>query len=166
MVRRGRENPTDTYTEILAADGDVARNFGIVSTTLAAGATQSTQLAAISGAIDLPLGYVPDLPRTALSRGKVLYGMARDRLSDIAASSNATWSIQNGQVQLVPLTSYIPGTAVVMNANTGMIGLPEQTEDGIKVKALLNRGSRSARFCKLTTRASRARSSEAKTCSR
>jgi hypothetical protein len=38
MVRRGRDNPTDTFLEILAADGDVARNFGIVNTTLAAGA--------------------------------------------------------------------------------------------------------------------------------
>jgi hypothetical protein len=139
MVRRGRENPTDTYTEILAADGDVARNFGIVSTTLAAGATLQQQLDAIVKAMGVTTSYVPpDIPIGVLSRGKVLYGMARDRIGDVAATSNATWSIQNGQVQLVPLTSYVPGTAVVLTSNSGMIGLPEQTEGGIKVKVLLN----------------------------
>jgi hypothetical protein len=138
MVRRGRENPTDTYTEIMAADGDIPRNFGIVSKTLAAGATQSEQFQATIQAMGLPAGYTPDLPKTALSRGKVVYGMARDRLNDIADTSNATWSIQDGKVQLVPLTSYIPGTAVVLTSNSGMVNLPEQTEDGIKVKVLLN----------------------------
>ena len=138
MVRRGRDNPTDTYTEILAADVDVGRNFGIVSKTLAAGATQKTQLDTTIQAMGLPAGYTPDLPAAALSRGKVLYGMARDRMNDIADTTNATWSIQNGQVQLVPLTSYIPGTAVVMNSNSGMVNMPELTEDGIKLKALLN----------------------------
>jgi hypothetical protein len=138
MVRRGRDNPTDTYLEILAADGDVARNFAVVNTTLAAGATPADQLAANVKAMDLPAGYTPDLPKTALSRGKVLYGMARQRMNDIADSSRCTWSIQNGQIQLVPLTSYIPGTAVVLNSNSGMIGLPQQTEDGIHIQTLLN----------------------------
>jgi hypothetical protein len=137
-VRRGRDNPTDTYLEIIAADGDVGRNFGIVNTTLAAGAKIGDQLAATTKAMGLPAGYTPDLPATALSRGKVLYGMARDRMDDISASANATWSIQNGQVQVVPLTSYIPGTAVVLNSNSGMIGLPQQTEDGIHIQALIN----------------------------
>jgi hypothetical protein len=138
MVRRGRDNPTDTFLEILAADGDVARNFGIVNTTLAAGATPDQQFAAVIKAMGLPAGFTPDLPITALSRGKVLYGMGRDRMDDIAASVNATWSIQNGQVQVVPLTSFIPGTAVVLNSNSGMIGVPQQTEDGIHIDCLLN----------------------------
>jgi hypothetical protein len=138
MVRRGRETPTDTYLDILAADGDIARNFAIVNTSLAAGATQKDQLAATTKAMGIPAGYTPDLPPGTLSRGKVLYGMARDRMNDIADTSNCTWSIQNGQVQMVPLTSYMPGEAVVLNSNSGMIGLPEQTEDGIHVKSLIN----------------------------
>jgi archaellin len=139
MVRRGRDNPTDTFLEILAADGDVARNFGIVNTTLAAGAKLQDQIAAVTKALGLPTSYVPpDIPLAALSRGKVLYGMARDRMDDIAASASATWSIQNGQVQVVPLTSYIPGTAVVLNSNSGMIGVPQQLEDGIHIDCLIN----------------------------
>jgi hypothetical protein len=138
MVRRGRDNPTDTYTEILAADGDVARNFATIKQTFAAGATSDQIFDALVNALGLPVGYKPDLAPTALSRGKVMFGMARDLMDDLADTARCTWSIQNGQIQLVPLTSYIPGTAVVLNSNTGMIGLPEQTEDGISVKTLLN----------------------------
>ncbi|MGC8165472.1 hypothetical protein ACP3WT_28400, partial [Salmonella enterica] len=37
QVRRGRENQTDTYLDITAADGDSAYNFAVVNTSLAAG---------------------------------------------------------------------------------------------------------------------------------
>ena len=138
MVRRGRENPTDTYLDILAADGDIGRNFGIVNKSLAAGATAKQQLDASVSAMNLPAGYTPDLPPAALSRGKVLFGMARDRMDDVTATANCNWSIQNGKVVVLPLTGYLPGDAVVLTSNTGMVGLPEQTEDGIQVKIQLN----------------------------
>lgn len=138
MARRGRESPTDTYLDILAADADVGRNFSVVNKTLAAGATPKDQMNAVIAAMGLPTGYVPDLPAGALSRGKVLFGMARSRMTDIASSSGTTWSVQNGQVVVIPLTGYRPDQAVVLNSNTGMIDKPEQTEDGIHVKTLIN----------------------------
>jgi len=36
------------------------------------------------------------------------------------------------------LKSYLPGEAVVINAKTGMIGTPAQTNEGINAKTLLN----------------------------
>lgn len=138
QVRRGRESPTDTYLDILAADGDIGYNFGVNNTALAAGATPRQQIDASAKAMGIPVGYVPDLPTTALSRGKVLYGNARANMRDTCNSTGTTWSIQNGQIVVLPLTGYLPGEAVVLNSNTGMIGLPEQTEGGISVKCLLN----------------------------
>ncbi len=49
-----------------------------------------------------------------------------------------TWSIQDGQVQMIPNTGYRPGTAIAINVNTGMIGQPIQTEGGILVRCLMN----------------------------
>lgn len=138
QVRRGRENPTDTYLDILAADGDQAYNQGVISKSLAAGATAKDEVAALSTAMGIPQGYVADLPPGAAQRGQVKYGMARDYMRDVADSSGMTWSIQNGQLQMIPNTGYRPGTAVVLNSNTGMIGLPQQTEGGILVRCLLN----------------------------
>lgn len=138
MVRRGRESPIDTYLDILAADADIARNFTVVNKSYKAGVTAKTQFDDIASAMQLPQGYVADMPVNALSRGKVLFGMARRRLDNLSATQSATWSVQNGQIQFIPLTAYRPDEAVVLNSNTGMIDLPEQTQDGIRVRCLLN----------------------------
>jgi hypothetical protein len=138
QVRRGRENPTDTYLDILAADGDIPYNQGVVNISLAAGATEQDRLDAVAKSMGLPKGYVLDLPPGKSIRGQVLYGMGRAHLSEIAQKANARWSIQNGQLQMVSQTGYRPGTAIVLNSNTGMIGLPQQTQGGIDVTCLLN----------------------------
>jgi hypothetical protein len=39
---------------------------------------------------------------------------------------------------MVAMSGYLPGEAVELNALSGMIGIPEQTDNGIKVRSLLN----------------------------
>nr|WP_322080218.1 hypothetical protein [Burkholderia cenocepacia] len=141
QVRRGRESPTDTYMDITAADGDMAYNFAVVNTTLAAGATQADVVDAClkaMGKFGVTAGYIVDLPSNPLPRGKVLFGMARDHLETVARTTQTLWSIQDGQLQIVPETSYAPGDIPVINAKSGMVGLPEQTANGITVRMLLN----------------------------
>lgn len=138
QVRRGRVSQTDTYLDILAADGDEGYNFGTVNGALAAGWKAQDVLAAARKGLNAQAGYTPDLPPAAASRGKVMFGMARDTVRDLALTRQAAWSIQNGQLQLVPITSYIPGTITVLTAQTSMVELPVQTEGGISAKCLIN----------------------------
>ncbi len=137
----GRENSTDTFIDIVAGDGDLAYNFAIVNTTIAAGAGQAEQINAAVQSMSgdgTSLGHVGDLPPTQLPRGKVMYGMARDYLKNSANTTSQTWSIQDGKVQFVPLTSYLPGTAIQLTSKTGLIGTPQQTTFGVNMKCLLN----------------------------
>lgn len=83
-------------------------------------------------------GYVPDLGRQALPRGKVIYGMARQYMRDEARDTDTDWSIQDGKVQMVPRKGYLPGEAVLLTHETGLVGTPEQTQNGLTVRALLN----------------------------
>lgn len=153
QVRRGRINATDTYLDIAAADGDAPYNFGVAITTLAAGYTETDLRNAILTAfnnnplgVSVPAGYLGDITvNNPAPRGRVLYGMARDYARDFALSQEFTWSILDGKFQLVPLKGYVPGNAIVLTSNTGMIGLPEQTENGISVKSLLNANIRHGR---------------------
>jgi len=142
QLRRGRENATDTYFDITAADGDGFYNFGIVSASIAAGATPQQQVDAIIQNLTAPYGItkgsVTGLNSTASPRGTVLFGQARDHLRKVADTSQTSWSIQNGQINMVPLNNFIPNSTVVLTSATGLIGLPEQTQDGIKVRCLLN----------------------------
>lgn len=137
----GRENPTDTYVVIQAADSDQAHNFAVMNTTLAAGYTQQdvhTALMKPIGVYDIVAGATPEFATTKAPRGKPMFGMHRDEVSSLAAQCKATWRYENGRLQMVPENAYL-AEAIVLNAQTGLIGMPEQTiNGGINVKCLIN----------------------------
>ncbi|EMC3961608.1 hypothetical protein VDS66_005004 [Pseudomonas aeruginosa] len=141
QVRRGRESQTDTYIDITAADGDSAYNFAVMSTSLAAGSTPDDHLQAALKSMEsrgITMGEGGALSANKLPRGKVMFGMARDYLDTLGKTQDLSWSFQDGKLTLIPNTAYLPGEAVVVNSATGMVGLPEQTQNGITVKMLLN----------------------------
>jgi hypothetical protein len=141
---RGKENNVDSFLEIRAGDGDAFYNFGFASVSLPAGTPDAGVVSTIGkqtgtpvdpNALDLlsasPTGGV-------MPRGQVLFGLYRNMLRDIATSNSARWSVQNGVITIIPLTGYLPGEAVVINSATGMVGVPEATDLGVKVRCLLN----------------------------
>ena len=141
QVRLGREGGVNTFVDILASDGDRAYNYAVVNATLAAGATQRDVVKAAVGSMQehgATQGHIPDLGGQALPRGVTMYGMARDYMRDAAASTDTSWSIQDGAVQMVPKRGYLPGNAVELTAESGLIGQPEQTNEGIMVRCLIN----------------------------
>lgn len=145
QYRVGRENATDTYLDILAADGDLAYNFALLNKTMAAGWTHAQAMREAIGAMaekGLQGGYINEkglLGGTVPNpRGKVLFGLPRVILRSSTRATGSTWSVENGRVNIVPLDGYVPGDAVVLNSLTGLVGIPEQTVDGVHAKCLLN----------------------------
>lgn len=140
-IHFGRENGTDTYLHIEAADGDQAYNFATINATLASGSTarqQIDKLVATMNSRNVTEGFIETNNDISLPRGKSMFGMSRKYLKQLSDNTLTSWSIQNGKVQFVSLTGTLPTTAVVLNSRTGLIGTPEQTIDGIKVRCLLN----------------------------
>lgn len=141
QVILGRESATDTFIDIIAGDGDQAYNFSIVRASIAKGSSLQDQVQAAvdsMGPKGVTSGYIGPLPENKLPRGKVMYGNARNYLRTAAKTADSTWSIQNEKVTFVPKTSYAPGIRIVISATTGMIGTPQQTNEGVNVKTLLN----------------------------
>ena len=141
QMRYGRENPTDTYLAILATDNGQAHNYAIVNKTLAAGHTFRDQIDVCLEALKpfgVTAGYIADLPSVTLPRGAAMFGMVRDKLRDICAATGTSWSVQQGKLNVIKSDSYQPGDAIVVNSQTGMVGMPVQTIDGIEVRMLLN----------------------------
>lgn len=142
QFRIGRENATDTYLDILAADGDIGYNQGIINTSFKSGSTQAQMIEAIAKGMPDVNGvdtssFLTTKQYTPNIRGTVMFGMARARLRNIASNLDASWSIQDGKVVFLDNTGYRDGEAVVINVNTGMVGMPEQTDGGIRVSCLL-----------------------------
>ena len=141
QARTGRESQTDNYVDITAADGDEAYNFSTLALSLAAGAKPEDSVQGflqVMATAGISKGYQPEFSSSGAVRGRVHYGLARDELRDFCENNNCSWSIQDGKLTFVPLTSYIPGEIPVLSAATGLIGVPEQTSNGIKMRILLN----------------------------
>jgi hypothetical protein len=137
QARLGRESAVDTFMDILAAEG-YSNHQATINQTIAAGSSVVDAGNAAASAMGTSLNTNGYNPNFKLPRGQALYGMARDALHKAAATAGCSYFYANGAVQMVPLQGYRTGDAVVLNANTGMIGWPEQTQEGIKIQCLLN----------------------------
>lgn len=152
QVRRGRESQTDTYLDITAADGDSAYNWSVINMSLAAGSTAQDHLKAAVQAMEgrgVTMGDSGTLSTNKLPRGKVMFGLTREVLDNLGRTQDVSWSIQDGKMTLIPNTAYLPGDAIVVNYQTGMVGLPEQTQNGVNVRMLLNPSVKIGRLLKL-----------------
>jgi hypothetical protein len=140
--KHGRESGTDTYVDLFAGDGDWAHTWGRINTTLAAGYLPRDVNDAFKQ-VAQPLGMtVTDLPdgtkQIAAPRGKTMYGMSRDFQSDLARTNELNCFPRFGQLEWLPQAASRPGDTVVVNATTGMVGMPTQTNFGLAVQMLLN----------------------------
>lgn len=137
----GRDNPTDTCVLIQAIDGHQAFMNASVTTTLAAGYTVADVHSVLMDSwnpFGLKKGITADAPPTVFPRGKVIYHASRDVMDNVAAQCGATWQLVAGQVQMVATDKYIQDV-IVLNSDTGLIGMPQQTMGGgLNVRCLIN----------------------------
>ncbi|EPO4109823.1 hypothetical protein ACUADT_002259 [Enterobacter cloacae] len=137
----GKDSPIDSYVLIQAADTDLAFATSITSQTLAAGYTVADVNRALmkdfeaKGASE---GLTPEMPATVFPRGRVLFGMTRHLMDNVAGQCGATWQFVDGQRQMVANNEYVHD-AIVLNSATGLIGMPQQTiGNGVNFRALIN----------------------------
>lgn len=129
---------TDKYLKIYAGDGDEAYNYTVINKTFAAGISATDQTAILSDAMGVKIGYQSQLSSAQLPRGKVFFGRPQEYMRKVASTEQCTWSIQDGQITFLKRTELLPTEAVLLTPNTGLIGTPTRTEDGIEGECLLN----------------------------
>jgi hypothetical protein len=140
----GRENPTDTMTTVIAADGGQAKTYATVSKTLPPGSTPKdivdTAISSLSN-FGVTLGFVGqgvNLSTPVYPRSIALMGMAYKLLEDVAKSKGATVSTQDTQVHMATPDDVLPGEAFILNSGTGLIGMPTLTIGGVYARSLIN----------------------------
>jgi hypothetical protein len=141
QVRRLRERVVDKVLEITMGDGDEGYIYAVTNRTLKAGATQKDILDAALEPMKeygIELGYCPDLGDAKLPRGKTMFRNSRDIIADICKTTNSTWSIQDGRIDIIPRDKVIPGQAFLISPSTGMVDSPKQTNKGVQIRCLLN----------------------------
>lgn len=142
QVFRNRENGINYRLEIIAADGKSFYGGNFVRTTLAAGSKPRDVIEAAA-----KLAYYPieiehvseNLPETTLPRGKVCFGYPADILDDQARTTDSFVQVDNGKLEVRKYTDPIPDDkCLYLTPQTGLVGTPEYTDDGIGIRMLLN----------------------------
>jgi len=146
-----RRAAPDWYTEIYAGDGQKEFNSAHFNKAYAAGTPVKQILRDLTNALGLPSEIDDQTVGDVLAAGLALSGRVKDCLDQVTADYGLAWSIQHGTVEIVvegepPVKD---SSAVVLRADTGLIGSPELTEDGVKVRSLLNPAIRPSRLIKI-----------------
>lgn len=139
-LRRGAQS-IDKITEVIAQDGDLFLNSGFISVSYSAGQTTESVLSQMSGIADddMAMGAVSkDLKGTKLARGKAMFGQPKDYASMLAKSEGALFYVNDRKINLVKPGDLPEGEIIDLSPRSGLVGTPEQTDDGIKAKCLLN----------------------------
>lgn len=136
-----RIDAKSTFIDFICQDGDYASNWTVINKTLAKGWSYSNMFEKLNGAFaaqGLGIGHQGELPKQTFPRGRVLYGSAKHHMNRAVDNINAEWSIENGRVTVVPYEGTLPNQAIVLTPATGLIGLPQQTVNGITLRSLID----------------------------
>lgn len=131
-------NGADRIMTIESGDGDREILRGFINKTLEKGCTADDIVKECQSAMFEVSAAHKDPLEATYSRGKVLSGRASDVLTEQCNFNDAQWSIQDGQMLILQGNNVRPNAVWLISQKTGMLGSPEPTTVGVKVKTLLN----------------------------
>ena len=141
QYRRGRDNQLDTWLCILAQSCDVAKNNAVINQTVPAGAsindTKNTLLKGYEEA-GLQLGNSPELSDQKLIRGRVLFGSLDLNMQQFSKDNDLAYSLSDDEIHMRIVDKYTIEPVQILSANTGVVGMPQLTSEGLKITCLLN----------------------------
>lgn len=150
-VQHDREGP-DIITTVSCGDGDLAYRKATISKTLPKGTKLETVVEEVykemqKQGIEKGEWKFPEQPKT-YKRPYSMCGSCTRELDVLGRGNKFYWSIQNGVMELIPSDGYLEGM-ILISPTTGMIGSPSITDNGVKVKALLNPEARPNRLMEI-----------------
>lgn len=137
---------TNWTVKITAGDGEHAIRTARVSRSFSPGTSVGAVVQHIAETMGVGIGNAREALRGAslgegesvFAEGTVLYGSAAAELTRLCAAARLTWTVQDGNLQVLPLGGALERTALVLGPDTGLVGSPEiVNRRTVNVKALL-----------------------------
>lgn len=128
---------TEAVTKVEASDGGRVFRRSWISKTFAAGSSSTQILSELVAAAGVAVVSATGFSEVLLTQPLVLNGPVRDCLDVLAKAVGAEWSIQGGELQLLPPGALAPGEGVLLTPQTGLVGSPVRTKTGVEVTCLL-----------------------------
>lgn len=138
---RNKEDGTTFTLTLVAADGDAWMNYSLSNFSLVKGqnARNVIENCASKATISAELGNISStLSKSQLTRGKVVFGLTRDYLRQLAQSENATLYMEDGKINFIKAEDIPIGEIIELSPESGLIGVPTQNDFGVTIRCLLN----------------------------
>lgn len=116
----------NVITEFELGDGEIEYRNSTVSLGYAEGTSSRQILIDTAKQMGLPISIADDASDFVYPNGFSYHGAARNALTKATKAAGLTWSIQNGFVQIMQSGGSTSRQAVVLSADSGMIGSPER----------------------------------------
>ena len=137
-VKHERDN-ADIKSTIEWGDGDKGLRTGVVSKTFPSGTKPKAIVdylaKALPGVDQGEVKGLDDLP--AYKRPVTVYGFAHRELDEQGRTHRFHHSVQNGKFEAVK-DDKVLGEIIVLSQQTGLLGIPEVTDKGLKCTSLMN----------------------------
>ena len=137
----GQDNITDSWILLQCIDSWEGHLKAAVSTTIAAGWTFNDVFRVAMNSYSpygITAGEVTTFPDTVFPRAKTLHASTNEIINDLARQCDAHWWYEDNKVHIVKESKPIDNL-VVLNADTGLVGRPQQTMGaGVNVRCLIN----------------------------
>ena len=141
QIYRTQESNTDYQLNIVAEDGADFLNQGFLTKAMAQNSSPRKIINTIASSANNPIQVgklSSELKETVLPRGKVLFGKPSDYLRKIAYENNADFYVEDGKLYMLRSYEVSASQELVLTPQTGLIGWPQQVNDGVEFKSLLN----------------------------
>lgn len=128
----------DWCTRIQCGDGERAYQYRRVNLSFAKGTRVADVVSRVADALGVPQTGLEKLKSAVTDqfvKGYTASGKVSDELDHLLKSRGFEWSIQDGQLQILPTGQATPDTAVLLTPKTGLIGSPEHGNPERKIPA-------------------------------
>ncbi len=125
---RTRVEGADMITELTLGDGRRAHRHARVTKSFKAGASALEVLKETAQSMGLAMPNSADSARelqTKYASGVVVSGLSSAEMSRILRAQGMTWSVQDGQLQVLPVNGAETVEAILVSTDTGMVGVPQ-----------------------------------------
>jgi len=119
----------DVISEIELKDGGNALRDKRLSESFKPGTTAQQIVDKLTGELGLPIKEITADLTQAYANGVSVSGQVSDSLNAIAKKLGFEWSVTDGEIQIINKDSANTETAIVLNAGTGLIGVPGRVVD-------------------------------------
>lgn len=129
-----KKDGPDIITEFELGDGAQEIRDSVSTHGYGPGIDSNTILQDVAKEMGLPLVIPSNASNRSWENGLSYYGNSRGLLDKVTKGSGQEWSIQNGNLQVIPTGGVTTRQGIVLRSDSGMIGTPERQRKTSKDK--------------------------------